>query len=302
MPEPFPILKVTSEMRSDVEHLGSKPKFWFKWNGENWLFKEAREQTGEDWAEKVASEIARELGLATHHTELAIWEGKRGCAVKSFLPSNQSVLVHGNELLGGLITGYDKHKERGQADHTFDNIVTVIEKLFPQDKARREASFRMVGYLVFDALVGNTDRHHQNWGVLLERRTAPGGKPGFALQLAPTFDHASSLGRELTDEARERMLRESQIERYIRKGHGGIFGDAEAKRGLSPLAVAQMLAERYPLFFGPWQKRVQELPLETLSELLARVPDERMSAPGRSFALAFLLDSRRLLHNFQPTR
>jgi len=295
MLERFPILEVASAMRSDVEQLGSKPKFWFKHHGENWLFKEARVNTGEDWAEKVASEIARVLGLPTHHTELAVWEGKRGCAVKSFLVSDQSVLVHGNELLGGLITGYDKDKERGQADHTFDNIVTVIEKLFPSDKARREASFRMVGYLVFDALVGNTDRHHQNWGVLLERQVVAGQKAEFVLQLAPTFDHASSLGRELTDEARDRHLHEHTVERYIRKGHGGIFGDALARHGLSPMAVAQMLAERFPQFYTPWQTRVNELSTEVLHELLARVPDERISVAGRRFALAFLAASRKLI-------
>ena len=88
MPEPFSIIQVASAMRSDVEQLGSKPKFWFKHEGENWLFKEARENTGEDWAEKVASEIARLLGLPTHHTELAVWEGKRGCAVRSFIRSS----------------------------------------------------------------------------------------------------------------------------------------------------------------------------------------------------------------------
>ena len=297
MPNFYPILEVTSEMRSDVEQLGSKPKFWFKWNGENWLFKEARVNTGEDWSEKVASEIARLLGLPTHHAELAIWEGKRGCAVKSFLSSDQSVLVHGNELLGGLITGYDKEKERGQADHTFDNIVGVIEKLFPSDKARREMAFRMVGYLVFDALVGNTDRHHQNWGVLLERTSASGQTPGFEVQLAPTFDHASSLGRELKDEAREGHLSAATIERYILKGRGGIFGDAEAKHGLSPMALAQMLAQRYPQFFKPWQTRVEELSEKTVGEIVERVPDERISPTGRRFALAFLAASRKLLHN-----
>lgn len=297
MSDPFPILEVTSEMRSDVEQLGSKPKFWFKRNGENWLFKETRGTTGEDWSEKVASEIARLLGLPTHHTELAVWEGKRGCAVKSFLASNQSVLVHGNELLGGLITGYDKEKERGQADHTFDNIVSVIERLFPSEKARREAAFRMVGYLVFDALVGNTDRHHQNWGVLLETTFAPGQTPRFEVQLAPTFDHASSLGRELTDEARERHLSEATIERYIRKGRGGIFDDAKAKHGLSPMAVAQMLAQRYPQFFRPWQTRVGELSDEAVSGIVQRVPDKLISPIGKRFTLAFLAASRRLLHD-----
>jgi hypothetical protein len=31
------------------------------------------------------------------------------------------------------------------------------EGLSPQDA--------FVGYLVFDALIGNTDRHHENWGI-----------------------------------------------------------------------------------------------------------------------------------------
>jgi len=281
-------------MRSDVEQLGSKPKFWFKLAGENWLFKEARENTGEDWSEKVASEIASLLGLTTHHAELALWEGKRGCAVKSFLGSNQQVLVHGNELLGGLITGYDKDKERGQCDHTFDNIVAVLEQLFPIEH-RRAAASRMVGYLVLDALVGNTDRHHQNWGVLLERRESTERKPSFSLQLAPTFDHASSLGRELTDEARQKHFREGSLDRYIHRGRGGIYEHGEAKYGMSPIAVAGMLGKRYPDFFKPWQLRVDEIAEESLRELVERIPDGRISTSGRVFALAFLSASRRLL-------
>lgn len=295
MTETFPVIEVTSAMRSDVEQLGSKPKFWFKLDGENWLFKEARANTGEDWAEKVASEIARSLGLPTHHAELAVWEGKRGCAVRSFLATDQSVLVHGNELLGGLISGYDKEKERGQADHTFNNIVTVIERLFPSNKARSVAASYMVGYLVFDALVGNTDRHHQNWGVLLERKEVTGRPASFALQLAPTFDHASALGRELTDDARQRHLDGGTIERYILKGRGGIFADAAARHGLSPMALARMLAQHYPEFFRPWQARATNLADDFYCDLLARVPDERISPTARDFAAALVANSRRLL-------
>jgi hypothetical protein len=164
MPDLFPIIEALPEMRGDVEQMGSKPKFWFKHDQSNWLFKESRENTGEDWAEKIASEIAVLMGLPTHHTELAIWQGMRGCAVKSFLNPKKEVLIHGNELLGGFLDNYDKEKVRGQSDHTFENIVGVIEKLFAEGRPRRNAAILMVGYLVFDALVGNTDRHHQNWG------------------------------------------------------------------------------------------------------------------------------------------
>lgn len=295
MTEPFPIIEVTSDMRSDVEQLGSKPKFWFKHEGQNWLFKEARVNTGEDWSEKVASEIARLLDLPTHHTELAIWEGKHGCAALSFITSNQSVLVHGNELLGGLIAGYDKDKERGQADHTFDNIITVLERLFPSDKSRRPEALRMVGYLILDALVGNTDRHHQNWGVIVEGKINPENQASFRLQLAPTFDHASSLGRELTDEARERFIQEKTIERYIRKGKGGIFENQEAKHGMSPMALAHLLANRYPELFHVWHGRVKQLTEEDFDFLLNRVPENRMSAAARKFAFAFLTTSRKLI-------
>ncbi|MGD9419465.1 MAG: hypothetical protein Q7R22_011020 [Verrucomicrobiota bacterium JB025] len=135
----FPILEIEPAMRRDVEQLGSKPKFWFEHEGEKWLFKEARENTGEDWAEKVASELASELGLPTHRVELASYEGRRGCAVRSFLKKGQ-VLVHGNEVLAGFLTGYDKDKQRGQSGHTFANIVRVLEAVFVEDRARFKAS------------------------------------------------------------------------------------------------------------------------------------------------------------------
>jgi hypothetical protein len=291
----FPILKVTRAMRRDVEQLGSKPKFWFKLEEEDWLFKEARENTGEDWAEKIASEIASLLELPTHHVELAIYEGKRGCAVKSFLDPSKQVLVHGNELLGGFITGYDKEKHWGQSDHTFDNIVAVLENLFPEGKPRRAAASRMVGYLVLDALIGNIDRHHQNWGAVLEARVNEEGKRLLSLSLAPTFDHASSLGRELTDDARERRIREQTIEKYIRHGRGGIFANAEAKHGMSPFALAKTLAQRFPDFFKPWQVRVQNLPQYKFEELVGQIPAERISECGRAFILAFLESSRKLI-------
>lgn len=50
------------------------------------------------------------MGLPTHHTELAVWQGVRGCAVKSFLTPKKDFLIHGNELLGGFLDDYDTEK------------------------------------------------------------------------------------------------------------------------------------------------------------------------------------------------
>jgi len=295
MSEPFPILTVPTETRRNVEQLGSKQKFWFVHENHNWLFKVARENTGEDWAEKIGSEIGSLLRLQTHSTELAEWKGLRGCAVKSFLAGNTTVLVHGNELLGGVIENYDKDKVRGQSDHTFDNIIIAIERVFRDEKSRREASYSMIGYLVLDALIGNTDRHHQNWGLIMTWTTEKVDPPFFSFRLSPTFDHASSLGRELTDEARIRRLKENSVAVYVQKGRGGIFLDSTSPRGLSPIAVVEMLANRYPAFFKPWQNRVAELSVKTLASLLDRVPNARMTDAARQFALQLLCESRGLI-------
>jgi serine/threonine protein kinase HipA of HipAB toxin-antitoxin module len=57
----------------------------------------------------------------------------------------------------------------------------------PSDGSEYPSAFaQFTGYLVLDALIGHTDRHEENWGVIE-------GITG-AKRLAPSFDHASSLG------------------------------------------------------------------------------------------------------------
>jgi hypothetical protein len=113
MPDEPSILEIDPTWRRGIEDMGSKPKFWFRYQDGMWLYKQARENTGEHWAEKVASEIAELIGLPTHETLIATYEGRVGCAVRSFLKPGQT-LIHGNELLAGAIEGYDKSKHRGR--------------------------------------------------------------------------------------------------------------------------------------------------------------------------------------------
>jgi hypothetical protein len=52
--------------------MGSKRKFWFRDEHDRaWLFKYARSGSGEDWAEKIAAELAAALGLPCAYAELA---------------------------------------------------------------------------------------------------------------------------------------------------------------------------------------------------------------------------------------
>jgi len=163
----YRIARIPEDARLDTEQLGSKPKFWVFFEGHRWLFKEARINTGEDWAEKVAAEIAKAIGIRAATVELAQYAGRRGSISLNFVDVDAGgALVHGNEILALQVTGYDKGKMFQQSDHTLENIRIAIQGLFGQvaDPILTE----LAGYLVLDALIGNTDRHHENWGLVVQ--------------------------------------------------------------------------------------------------------------------------------------
>ena len=238
----FDIVSIPLDAREDTEQLGSKPKFWVLLNGQRWLFKEARPNTGEDWAEKVAAEIAREIGIQAATVELADYAGRAGCISLNFIEVAQGeALVHGNEIMAWAVTAYDKNKVFRQSDHTLDNILKAIQGLF--DPLHADATFTaLAGYLVLDALIGNTDRHHENWGLRLTREASSQKR---VLSAAPSFDHASSLGRELRDERRNELPQAGRVGSYIAKGTGGIFRNADQRHGENPLRLVQVAARAY---------------------------------------------------------
>jgi hypothetical protein len=141
-----------------------------------------------------------------------------------------------------------------------------------------------VGYLMLDALIGNTDRHHENWGVLLTS-----SRPRTA-ELAPTFDHASSLGRELTDAGRLRKRAgrgEDAAARYWAKARSALFSSPEARRPMSPVAAFRAAAEMAPSAGQFWldQLRANQGAVQAGVD---SVPDEAITAGARDFCAQLL--------------
>ncbi|MCC6586963.1 MAG: HipA domain-containing protein [Bryobacterales bacterium] len=293
MPE-FAVFHVPSGSAMRIEQLGTKPKFQFDDPvlGRCYCKIVTRELTGEDWTEKVAAEVAERLGLPHALYELGVFEGRR-CVVS---PVFSEILIHGNELLAATDAFYQTQRvEYRQSGHTLEAIWTALDRYACTPPLKWTAPAGIItagevftGYLLLDALIGNTDRHDENWGVV---ETKAGSR-----HLAPTYDHAASLGFQLRDsEKHDRMQskdRGYKVEAYAKRAKSALFSERTASQPMSTLEAFQRAVERWPTAASVWIRSLQELTQRDMEDILSGVPGERASGISREFALRMLVHNR----------
>ena len=131
----FRIVHVDSGKAEALEPLGTKRKFWFRDDqGRRLLFKAEERGTGEDWAEKIAGELAQLLGLPHVDYELAVESDGQtpGVVCESCAPPPVS-LVLGNQLLLARDPDYPAAEGRRYKvrQHTVSAVAEVIHGLQP---------------------------------------------------------------------------------------------------------------------------------------------------------------------------
>jgi hypothetical protein len=301
----YPVLQLPGDrIPENREPLGSKKKLWFRHpTGQEprLLFKYNRAGTGEDWSEKIAAELAQVLGLPHARVELAMFDEQRGAALVDFTENENVALVHGNEILEFVDPAYPTQKQYRAVEHTVGAVVSALERLnvglpstpVPLPEAVKDAFGLFLGYLLLDAWIGNTDRHHENWGVLRNRDEA-----AQTLVLAPSFDHASSLGRELSDEARTnqgRPLQGSTVERYAGRARSALYGSDGGKRPLHTWQAFREGAAHRRDAADAWLERLTSVPQALVRDVVESVPEGHMSPPAKAFACALLECNAKLL-------
>ncbi len=98
-----------------------------------------------------------------------------------------------------------------------------------------------IGYLLLDAWIANTDRHHENWGVVWD---------GEVFRLASTFDHGAALAHSLRDEERvERMTtrdRNRTVQAFAERGESALYLSDDEAKPMKLLEAFEVFAEYAP--------------------------------------------------------
>jgi hypothetical protein len=149
---------------------------------------------------------------------------------------------------------------------------------------------------MLDALIGNTDRHHENWAAV-EMPAVPGEAP--TRYLAPTFDHASSLGRnEPLGRIIQRLGTRDQgftVEAYSTRTRSAFYLDAGDKHPLSPIEVFETAIRICGGGVTMWCSKLDSLSDDVVLAILDEIPRDRIAAEVVQFVARMIAFNRHRL-------
>lgn len=294
----FPIVIVPPDAAELSEQMGTKFKFWYLDDQRRrTLFKEGRPGTGENWAEKLAAELAGLLGIPHAHYDLAEWKGMLGVISPSLVAKGDR-LIHGNELIESKVTvasNDEKVRYYEQRSHIASRAFQFFEvnadlilppPTYEPIEGVHSALGVFIGYLLFDAWIANQDRHSQNWGVV-----SSAGR----LYLSSSYDHGSSLGRNETDIRRKSILttkdKGASMAAYVAKARSAFYphaaGNAKVKAHLT-YDLFQMAYKADPIAGRAWISRLADISDPAIAAVIKEVPGHLMSDVAREFTAKLL--------------
>jgi hypothetical protein len=267
---------------------------------EHWLWK-SRQRTGDgsetaltDCAEVFVSRLASHMDLPAAVCRFAVCDGEWGLisrnvtpagfslnTAKTYLPEIEGYARHLPDSAEDLQTGRMR-RDRGYTLAAVQEVLTNVGP--PPGTSGLNAVGFFAGYLVLDALTGNTDRHPGNWALLESDRDG-------TRYLAATYDHGSALGAGLTEKNRSTR----RAKDFAAKGRANPFSPkGQLLVDLAHEAVSKANA-------GRWISRVDQMDKATVRAVLT-APNGRLSPVASTFIEGVILENRRRLCDDYPAK
>jgi len=191
---------------------GTQPRIWLRKEG-------LSSRPFEHAIEARALRLAGVCGIEAARGQACTWNvsgaSKLGIVVRRFLDDEKENFSQGFDELKRHDASYDAER---YALHTPERVRGALQRVESEERE----SLLVVPFarlLLFDAWIGNGDRHPGNRGLI---RSA-----GAAARLAPMYDPAACLGAELGEEAVRALIQDAgRLDRYVERCPSG-FGNGD---------------------------------------------------------------------------
>lgn len=242
------------------------------------MFKYEREDydCSEACSEKLAYEIAKVLGYDCAKIELAV-DNDNQIGVLNYYFSDS------DESHTDIVAYLNKNIKERNNYYTISNIKNVLDSI-------NTSLFKgFIKIMLFDALIGEQDRHEENWGI-----TEKKGKSF----ISPLYDNGDSLLREFKNPVNARKYYDGikDFNAYINRSQTLIYKE-DKKNKYKHFELIKYLYDNFPQDILPEINNLTKLTDEIIEDLVDKIPNELLTDEHKKYIITYLKKRRDILLN-----
>lgn len=215
------------------------------------------------WGEVVAYHVGCFLDVEVPATFAAYDSrdaGDCGSLSQWFYDDGDMSYIPGGNWMQRSIPEYDR--KRGEM-HNFRTIQALGRTIAPDKDPEQDWGKWWAEAFLFDALIGNTDRHQDNWGYLSLRS----GDRKLERWLSPLFDNGTSLGHERFPDLLLDWTKE-QFDEYVMSGKHRMRWHLSDEERCGHFEMVAKVVERFPGARAGLRQKIYSFSIDDLAKSL----------------------------------